>query len=107
MNSTKRNNQPTVDTSVWEICKFWILQNFIIGHLRGERFERYVNFEFYKTLTTCIGISFKFERYVNFEFYKTSVVRVTCEWLFERYVNFEFYKTDNLIIGSDVCLRDM
>ena len=34
-------------------------------------FERYVNFEFYKTYG-CMPVSvIKFERYVNFEFYKT------------------------------------
>ena len=34
-------------------------------------FERYVNFEFYKTLGCLTEISKAFERYVNFEFYKT------------------------------------
>ena len=34
-------------------------------------FERYVNFEFYKTSKTETSSSSKFERYVNFEFYKT------------------------------------
>ena len=36
-------------------------------------FERYVNFEFYKTFKYLLGIREKFERYVNFEFYKTTV----------------------------------
>ena len=34
-----------------------------------------------------------FERYVNFEFYKTYLLTYTLEREFERYVNFEFYKT--------------
>ena len=34
-----------------------------------------------------------FERYVNFEFYKTSVEYDLAGNPFERYVNFEFYKT--------------
>ena len=36
------------------------------------QFERYVNFEFYKTFEKWIPKSVLFERYVNFEFYKTS-----------------------------------
>ena len=35
------------------------------------KFERYVNFEFYKTITTITSARATFERYVNFEFYKT------------------------------------
>ena len=35
-----------------------------------------------------------FERYVNFEFYKTELNLQQNEDSFERYVNFEFYKTD-------------
>ena len=35
------------------------------------KFERYVNFEFYKTMKLTIKDKLKFERYVNFEFYKT------------------------------------
>ena len=34
-----------------------------------------------------------FERYVNFEFYKTWEQHYKREVPFERYVNFEFYKT--------------
>ena len=34
-----------------------------------------------------------FERYVNFEFYKTNNMAINTEQAFERYVNFEFYKT--------------
>ena len=34
-------------------------------------FERYVNFEFYKTLDNVPNVEDVFERYVNFEFYKT------------------------------------
>ena len=37
---------------------------------------------------------FSFERYVNFEFYKTADKVNFLESKFERYVNFEFYKTD-------------
>ena len=36
-----------------------------------EEFERYVNFEFYKTLEKLDELDGMFERYVNFEFYKT------------------------------------
>ena len=36
-----------------------------------------------------------FERYVNFEFYKTEEVGNTYKEEFERYVNFEFYKTEH------------
>ena len=36
-------------------------------------FERYVNFEFYKTLHAIPFDSKSFERYVNFEFYKTRI----------------------------------
>ena len=35
----------------------------------------------------------KFERYVNFEFYKTQRQQPKQYSMFERYVNFEFYKT--------------
>ena len=34
-----------------------------------------------------------FERYVNFEFYKTVDEKSYTDVMFERYVNFEFYKT--------------
>ena len=34
-------------------------------------FERYVNFEFYKTIDNLQHAYDRFERYVNFEFYKT------------------------------------
>ena len=57
---------------VWEICKFWILQNNKIVDLTTPMFERYVNFEFYKTNTKLFQRSNMFERYVNFEFYKTN-----------------------------------
>ena len=33
---------------VWEICKFWILQNSKKDFSYYSEFERYVNFEFYK-----------------------------------------------------------
>ena len=48
-----------------------------------------------------------FERYVNFEFYKTNKTNGALKWMFERYVNFEFYKTllqKPLLVQ---CLRDM
>ena len=48
-----------------------------------------------------------FERYVNFEFYKTTYRLTHSDILFERYVNFEFYKThveSKLKAGG---LRDM
>ena len=38
-------------------------------------FERYVNFEFYKTNDNQQLILDTFERYVNFEFYKTNFER--------------------------------
>ena len=49
----------------------------------------------------------KFERYVNFEFYKTVTYDVKNLSEFERYVNFEFYKTLNLYEDEEICLRDM
>ena len=39
------------------------------------------------------NVLFMFERYVNFEFYKTNDELKAIEEWFERYVNFEFYKT--------------
>ena len=56
---------------VWEICKFWILQNCWYSKRWTLTFERYVNFEFYKTNKKANKQDKKFERYVNFEFYKT------------------------------------
>ena len=38
-------------------------------------FERYVNFEFYKTVRKILVTVFRFERYVNFEFYKTGMMQ--------------------------------
>ena len=55
-------------------------------------FERYVNFEFYKTLTSDPWPQNQFERYVNFEFYKTEETIRSWICKFERYVNLEFYK---------------
>ena len=72
MNSTKQTKDKGVKSTVWEICKFWILQNFVLLNPLVILFERYVNFEFYKTLVVSSMITHKFERYVNFEFYKTS-----------------------------------
>ena len=36
-----------------------------------EMFERYVNFDFYKTIKKDGNKVYEFERYVNFDFYKT------------------------------------
>ena len=49
----------------------------------------------------------KFERYVNFEFYKTAFEDTAISVLFERYVNFEFYKTLDTNSCTRPCLRDM
>ena len=49
----------------------------------------------------------KFERYVNFEFYKPHVQDKHLGIMFERYVNFEFYKPQNISTQLKVCLRDM
>ena len=71
MNSTKLRYRFIWFLVVWEICKFWILQNKEELIKEYDEFERYVNFEFYKTtVITSVGSSM-FERYVNFEFYKT------------------------------------
>ena len=48
-----------------------------------------------------------FERYVNFEFYKTVLSFDNYEMLFERYVNFEFYKTLWRLDLRKTSLRDM
>ena len=70
-------------------------------------FERYVNFEFYKTYWKCSNWELSFERYVNFEFYKTNECKNIAELMFERYVNFEFYKTFVIMIHRINRLRDM
>ena len=70
-------------------------------------FERYVNFEFYKTEISSCRALVKFERYVNFEFYKTKLTGEFKVEEFERYVNFEFYKTDGVAIPRNLRLRDM
>ena len=70
-------------------------------------FERYVNFEFYKTEMPNWCEGYLFERYVNFEFYKTVVIKLKNNAPFERYVNFEFYETYNTAKIKMVCLRDM
>ena len=49
MNSTKRALEGIATVVVWEICKFWILQNLDPVKVWVILFERYVNFEFYKT----------------------------------------------------------
>ena len=48
-----------------------------------------------------------FERYVNFEFYKTTFTTFLASSKFERYVNFEFYKTCENYRGACRSLRDM
>ena len=48
-----------------------------------------------------------FERYVNFEFYKTDYQFRLRQARFERYVNFEFYKTKAVATSSKPSLRDM
>ena len=113
MNSTNKVNNHVHSYSVWEICKFWILQTSCCFIVSWPLFERYVNFEFYKQFHMYNIIYTSFERYVNFEFYKpenhegdsqpvweickfwilqTMVVGVQDDTMFERYVNFEFYK---------------
>ena len=49
MISTKLFNGIDVELWVWEICKFWFLQNWEKDVLNYLQFERYVNFDFYKT----------------------------------------------------------
>ena len=71
------------------------------------KFERYVNFEFYKTPIPVIAAPNMFERYVNFEFYKTDNKLDFTFVLFERYVNFEFYKTSISEHATYFSLRDM
>ena len=70
-------------------------------------FERYVNFEFYKTVRLRSIQENAFERYVSFEFYKTKLSNGKLSSPFERYVNFEFYKTDKIEDVCQRCLRDM
>ena len=70
-------------------------------------FERYVNFDFYKTALTATDHKDPFERYVNFDFYKTFAIVLSKPPSFERYVNFDFYKTTELHAVQTHCLRDM
>ena len=70
-------------------------------------FERYVNFEFYKTDSENYVPSDGFERYVKFEFYKTEEGKRKLQLKFERYVNFEFYKTNTFGYSKPGRLRDM
>ena len=71
------------------------------------KFERYVNFEFYKTYHLVLFTKYRFERYVNFEFYKTNKTAYKWFKMFERYVNFEFYKTLTHESKTAIGLRDM
>ena len=48
-----------------------------------------------------------FERYVNFDFYKTKRLKILLMSMFERYVNFDFYKTEIEVIKMENGLRDM
>ena len=48
MNSTNKRQFEFGREYVWEICKFWILQTLQVYFLPKRKFERYVNFEFYK-----------------------------------------------------------
>ena len=75
--------------------------------IMDSMFERYVNFEFYKTTGLKDKNGTEFERYVNFEFYKTALVSGSAVLLFERYVNFEFYKTVQFALRGLFGLRDM
>ena len=70
-------------------------------------FERYVNFDFYKTSMAQWIRDHKFERYVNFDFYKTRKEYLDKAKLFERYVNFDFYKTIGRRNTTKDGLRDM
>ena len=70
-------------------------------------FERYVNFDFYKTNFNGLFPQCKFERYVNFDFYKTPEDIPAVALVFERYVNFDFYKTQVTMFMLIPCLRDM
>ena len=53
------------------------------------------------------GTQYVFERYVNFEFYKTYGTEYKTLYEFERYVNFEFYKTEIKKFIEENSLRDM
>ena len=100
MISTKLKRVGRYGNKVWEICKFWFLQNPSNSCWTRGKFERYVNFDFYKTDTPLSERSKMFERYVNFDFYKTTLSKIYLTFLFERYVNFDFYKTSNIEIAS-------
>ena len=54
-----------------------------------------------------LNLILRFERYVNFEFYKTITALALSVALFERYVNFELYKTGHTPARFRECLRDM
>ena len=53
------------------------------------------------------NLNLRFERYVNFEFYKTNGITNERVAKFERYVNFEFYKTGKKKYMKYLRLRDM
>ena len=44
----------------------------------SKGFERYVNFDFYKTEDDLTRLERLFERYVNFDFYKTHLLAIDC-----------------------------
>ena len=73
----------------------------------SKGFERYVNFDFYKTTSVVEWVPSAFERYVNFDFYKTEIKENFKKDKFERYVNFDFYKTYHRFLRSFYSLRDM
>ena len=90
MNSTKLDKELMPTAYVWEICKFWILLNQSLKARIRKVFERYVNFEFYKTMVIQGAWEFMFKRYVNFEFYKTVSFLLFVNLSFEKCVNVLF-----------------
>ena len=79
-----------------------ILSTLPSGSDRCRSIFLYLNSEF-----ILLNLILRFERYVNFEFYKTDNNVIKALEVFERYVNFEFYKTLNYLIIQMKCLRDM
>ena len=108
MNSTKLAVNNWTTQFVWEICKFWILQNKVDGEMN---------------ITTVWEIC-KFwilQNDYSKEQVKGGVWEICKFWIlqndqevcyknlamFERYVNFEFYKTKASVRRILFCLRDM
>ena len=92
--------------SVWEICKFWILQTSLALNKLEDKFERYVNFEFYKLKSVSVVLSSTFERYVNFEFYKLKA-RFLCRELVWEICKFWILQTSKASGEATYSLRDM